>query len=296
MFFSIIIPTYNRALFISKAINSVLSQTYTHYELIIVDDGSVDNTEEIVSAIKNHKVKYFKIPNSERGAARNYGVRVATGDYVTFLDSDDFLYSDYLNNALESVQLYKKCPFLHLGYEIRNETGKLLYKVNNLKCDDRNVVIRGNPLSCMGVFIRKDITSEYYFNEDRKLAGSEDWELWLRIIANFGIKTDNRISSCLVHHGDRSVLSYDEEKLFRRKQMALESAFRDPGVREVYMKRYHEIDSYADGYIAIHLALAGKNHQSIRYLVKSIKTFPVAVFSSRFMANIKHLILNVFKR
>ena len=102
--FSIIIPTYNREKFIVKTIQSVLSQTYTNFELIIVDDGSTDNTEKFVRNVKDNRIKFFKKENKERGAARNYGTNKAKGDYITFLDSDDLLYSKYLEEANRFIQ------------------------------------------------------------------------------------------------------------------------------------------------------------------------------------------------
>ena len=73
-FFSIIIPTYDRASFITKTINSVLSSEFTDFEIIVVDDGSTDNTSEIVSAIQDNRIKYIYQENKERGAARNNGI------------------------------------------------------------------------------------------------------------------------------------------------------------------------------------------------------------------------------
>ena len=124
--FSIIIPTYNRASFIEKAINSVLNQTYQNFELIIVDDGSTDNTEEVIKSIKSNKIIYFKIENSERGFARNYGTKHSKGDYVTFLDSDDILLPEYFSNAYENIIKYDSPPFFHLGYEIINKDNSTL--------------------------------------------------------------------------------------------------------------------------------------------------------------------------
>ena len=87
---SVIIPTFNRKDFIWAAINSVLIQTYINYEIIVVDDGSTDNTSEIIRNYKDNKLKYFKIPHSGISAkVRNYGISQAEGKYIAFLDSDD---------------------------------------------------------------------------------------------------------------------------------------------------------------------------------------------------------------
>ena len=97
--FSVIVPTYNRESFIVKTIQSLLSQTYLNFELIIIDDGSTDNTEQVVKKIQDKRIKYYKKKNAERGAARNYGTNKAKGGYIIFLDSDDLLYSKYLEEA-----------------------------------------------------------------------------------------------------------------------------------------------------------------------------------------------------
>jgi glycosyltransferase involved in cell wall biosynthesis len=95
-FFSIIIPTYNRAHLIGNTIQSVLSQSYPHFEIIVVDDGSTDNTEDVIASFDSPKIRYIKIKNSERGYARNYGAKQAKGEWLYFLDSDDKLYPNHL--------------------------------------------------------------------------------------------------------------------------------------------------------------------------------------------------------
>ena len=293
--FSVIIPTHNRASFIAKTILSVLNQTYENFELILVDDGSTDNTEEIVNSIKDERIKYFKIPNSERGAARNFGMGKSKGDYITFLDSDDYFYVSYLKNARESLLKFDSPAFFHLGYEVRNSNAKLMFKIDFLKSDTSGFIFKGNPLSCMGVFLRKDVAEKFHFNEDRQLSGSEDWELWLRIIANYGIKIDNRVSACLVQHEERSVLHFNEEKLYKRKELALKYAFQDTVVQEKFKKNYRQIDAYADGYIALHLLLSGKNINSLKYISKSIFGYPLSVFSRRFLVFNKYFLVNLFR-
>jgi glycosyltransferase involved in cell wall biosynthesis len=293
IFFSIIIPTYNRSSFIGKAIDSVLSQDYQHFEIIVVDDGSTDNTEEIVKKIKSEKIIYCKTINSERGSARNYGSQQAKGDYITFLDSDDILLPHYFSTALENIIKYNSPAFLHLGYEVLNTDNTLLFKVDRLKNDNILFLIKGNSLSCMGCFIRADKNLLYRFNEDRNLAGSEDWELWFRVLANCGIKTDNRISARMYNHENRSVVSgIQERKLVLRKELALKYAFADPMVQLHFTKHYSKIDAFGDSYIALHLALQGDKKRSFYYFLRFIKSYPLAIFSKRFLVIIKRIFLN----
>ena len=89
---TVVIPTFNRAKVIERAINSVLSQTYTDLELLVIDDCSTDDTKDIISSIKDKRLKYFCLPhNSGACAARNKGIELAAGEYIAFQDSDDAL-------------------------------------------------------------------------------------------------------------------------------------------------------------------------------------------------------------
>lgn len=291
-FFSVIIPTYNRAGFIAETIQSVLKQTYPYFEVIVVDDGSTDDTAAVVSNIADNRICYYKKENGERGAARNFGMCQAKGEYITFLDSDDILYEDYLKNARESIHQYKLPPFLHVGYEVTDEKLRSKIKVDYLKSDDIAIFVKGNPLSCLGIFLHKSITDQFRFNEDRDLAGSEDWELWLRIAANYGIKTDTRVSAALIDHESRSVLGYDESKLIRRKELALKYAFEDEAVKEKFGPYINKMIAYCDSYIALHLILSKKHKQGLKYMKSAFLRTPGFVFERRFAAIIKHYILN----
>lgn len=98
--FSIIIITYNRADIISETIESVLNQTYKQFEIIIIDDGSTDNTKDIINSYRNDTIKYHKIKKSGKlSVLRNYGMKMASGDVITFLDSDDILHPEKLQSA-----------------------------------------------------------------------------------------------------------------------------------------------------------------------------------------------------
>jgi glycosyltransferase involved in cell wall biosynthesis len=291
VFFSLVIPTYNRAAFILKTLQSALNQTYIHFEIIVVDDGSTDDTENVVKSLLSDKVFYYKKQNAERAAARNFGTQHAKGDYITFLDSDDLLYPDYFQYAAESIKKYNNPPFLHLGYEITDEKGNVKYKINSLVSDDTSVFIKGNPMSCTGVFLEKNIARKYLFNEDRQLSGSEDWELWIRIAANKGLKTDNRITATLVDHSNRSVQTADETQLRIRKELALQYAFEDEEVKRKFLPYYRQIEAYWDSYIALHLVLANKKKSGWQYWLKSLKSHPASLFERRSLAILKHLLL-----
>lgn len=105
-FFSIVIPTYNRKDRVVKAVDSVLNQTFTNFELIVVDDGSNDNTQEAIADIKDTRVKYIYQENMGAPVARNTGIDAAKGDYISFLDSDDVFLPHKLQKVYDEIQKF----------------------------------------------------------------------------------------------------------------------------------------------------------------------------------------------
>ena len=104
IYVSIILPTYNRAKKLGKAIESVLRQSYPYFELLIIDDGSVDQTEQVVNSYKDERVKYYKMSqNGGQSKARNYGMKLANYDYIAFEDSDDLWNEKKLELQMETM-------------------------------------------------------------------------------------------------------------------------------------------------------------------------------------------------
>lgn len=128
---SIITPTYNRSLLISRMIRSVLNQSYPHWELIVIDDGSTDNTGEVVKAFEDSRIKYYYTDNSGAADSRNVGVKHAQSEYIIFLDSDDEAKPSWLE-ALSS-KVTSESNIVCCGYEKRDHLGNFLEK--NLPTD-----------------------------------------------------------------------------------------------------------------------------------------------------------------
>lgn len=102
---SIIIPTYNRAKMLEKSVNSVLAQTYPWFEVLIIDDGSTDNTRQLVASFQDKRIRYYQMEkNQGASAARNYGLQNANYDYIAFEDSDDLWYADKLEKQMKILQ------------------------------------------------------------------------------------------------------------------------------------------------------------------------------------------------
>jgi len=291
--FSVIIPTYNRADLIEKTIQSLLNQTYSNFEAIIVDDGSTDNTSTLISKIQDARVQYFYKENGERGAARNYGAKKASGHYAYFLDSDDLLYPHHLAEAAQFIHKHKHPQIFFLPYEIVDEKGKLIRSILPLKGSLNQILVtKGNVLSCHGVFIRKDVALENPFNEDRNLAGSEDYELWLRLASKFNIPYSDKVTSALVNHDQRSVLHFEKDKLISRKSLMLKYLFANESFMERFGKYKRKLKGNTYLYIALHLALSSKyKAESLGWLLKSLYVQPSSIFVRSFWGTLKHLFL-----
>ena len=116
---SIIIPMYNSEEYIKEAVDSCLSQTYENIEIIVIDDGSTDNSkEEILDHIETNRVRYFYQSNKGRSAARNYGLDISEGAYINFLDSDDLLHSSKLEIHMNYMNNNENCfaSYSSVGY------------------------------------------------------------------------------------------------------------------------------------------------------------------------------------
>jgi glycosyltransferase involved in cell wall biosynthesis len=267
---------------------------YPRYELIVVDDGSTDDTEDVVSGFGNTNLYYYKKENAERAAARNYGAKRAKGDYITFLDSDDILFPDALEKAAAAIKEKDNPCFLHLSYEIG--TASCVSKtITGISDNDPMVLVEGNPLSCMGIFLKKEVFDHHGFNEDRELSASEDWEFWIRLAANYGLRTDNRIVGRLIEHEQRSVVNVPKDRLVKRKELAVRYAFEDPAVRRVFGHVKNSIEAYWNTYIALHLAMDGHRKDAFDYLCRGAKKDLSCLFTRRAAVILKFLVTGIDK-
>lgn len=293
IFFSIIIPTYNRADFIGKTISSLINQTYTNFELIVVDDGSTDNTDTIIAQIEDPRIQYVKKENGERAAARNFGAALAKGDYVNFFDSDDIALPNHLEEAASLVKRLQEVPWFHLGYSWADADGKVFQDVNKFTGETLNpIMYKGNSLSCNGVFVRRDIILKNRFNEDRILSASEDYELWCRLTARYPLYYSNTITSLVIDHDLRSVRTINGKKLIERINALNKYLEADTVTKEYFGEKFNIIKMDSDSYIALILAnKAEYKLKSISYLFKALFKSVSLLADKRFYATIKNLII-----
>jgi glycosyltransferase involved in cell wall biosynthesis len=295
--FSIIIPTYNRAHLILDTLNSVENQDFTDFELIIVDDGSKDNTKEIVDRyIKDKELKnwrYYYKTNGERGAARNFGIEKAKGQWITFLDSDDILYKNHLTVASEFISINNDITVFHSAYEYRNQKHKFIRKVNYPNNQNLNkAILKGNLFSCFGMFLKSDILKDLKFEEERELSGTEDWLLCLKIVARYKIHFHSQISGCMIHHDERSVLNFNEDKLFTRSNLLVNKLNEDKVFTEKFgEKSIRKIYAHMLTYSALHVLLSNNKQSAMKLFFKGLKYSSSEFFKMRTLAIFKYLLL-----
>lgn len=177
---SIIMPTYNCAKFIGKTIESVIAQTYENWELIIVDDCSKDNTEEVVSKYKDNRIKYHRLENNSGAAvARTEAMKKARGSYMSFLDSDDLWKKDKLEKQLEFMNK-NNYNFTCTEYEQIDEEGNKLNKVIKVKKRaDYNRILLDCPVGNSTVMYNVEKLGKFEVPNIRK---RNDDALWLQIL------------------------------------------------------------------------------------------------------------------
>jgi glycosyltransferase involved in cell wall biosynthesis len=287
--FSIVIPTYNRAVLLDNTIKSVLNQQFINFELLIIDDGSTDNTEEVVKMYLNDfRVTYFKKHNAERGAARNFGARKAKGEYVNFFDSDDLMYNNHLEVAKQFIELNQSPEIFHLAYDYKTVAGELIYTRNSFSENSSQMLLFDNILSCNGVFIRKDVALLVPFEENRIMASAEDWALWIKLLAYYNIQYCNEVTSAIISHDARSIHTINIDKLVERDMFLINHLKTDKEVVQIYRGTFEKFKAERYTFIMLACSQQKRRKEVFEWAAKALRVYPGILFSKRFLASIKN--------
>lgn len=196
--FSVIIPTYNRAEQLERCLNALLTQTYKNFEVLVCDDGSIDNTSEIVKQEKyaDLNLKYFHGENFGGPArARNTGIREAKGDWVCFLDSDDWWFPEKLEYCKKYISQHDVISHSLYAYFSDGKRKKMKTFALNKNAFVR-LMSKRNTVLTSSACVKKDVLQKVgFFSEDKNLIAVEDFDLWLRVArAGYRFKV---IAKCL---------------------------------------------------------------------------------------------------
>lgn len=183
--FSIVIPCYNREQFLTRSITSVLSQKFPIWKLVVVDDGSTDNTKEVVASFNDARITYVYQENAERSAARNKGIAHTEDEWLCFLDSDDVLLPEHLHVLASFIENQKPSPGL-IATGLITQQGQITKKKAFLTLQ-KNVLeeIGSNFLIPTQVCVHRSVLEKDQFDVRFRLW--EDTHLWLRIAAQYPV-------------------------------------------------------------------------------------------------------------
>lgn len=269
---SIILPTYNRAHLVGRAIKSILDQTYQDFEIIVVDDGSIDNTEEIINSFTDTRIIYVKHQRNKGGsAARNTGIKLAKGRYIAFQDSDDewmprkleiqteifvtsspevgVIYTDMLRVKKDGKEEYWHSPTVKYGDIINPRT--LNYQVEGIGI--QSTLIKRECFDRVGVF-------------DERIPRYIDLDLFIRLLKNYHF-----------YHVKEPLVKY------WATEGICSNSRNEPVARKLLLEKYFENNKnrkfMANQYLMIGCALqsTGRFSEGKNYLIKAFKTKPLSV-------------------
>ncbi len=268
---SVVIPTYNREQYITKAIDSVLSQTYSDIEIIVIDDGSTDNTQSILKPY-GESIRCYYQKNAGIAGARNAGIRRSSGRYVAFCDSDDYWLPDKLEKQMdlfgahpEYGMVASQCASVRLDGRFRekNRPGRSGLVLNDLFVKNfirtSSAVITRQCLDTVGLF-------------DETLRECEEYDLWLRIAAQFPVGFINESLAVYVDNPDGVSTDSLAGRLFRLA--VLEKPYLADNIpRGLYRRRIADTCHY----IGRHYIQRGNKQEGMKYLRRAQQLHPLYV-------------------
>lgn len=264
---SVIIPTYNRASLLKRAIESVLKQSFDDFELIVVDDASPDNTPDVVESIDDGRIRYIRLKKNSGGpVARNTGIKKARGRFIALLDDDD----EWLPHRLELQvkkfeEISREFGVVYGGfYYVSQQDGRILGKrLPKVRGDLYPHLLKENFIGSPTLLIRRECFKRAGLF-DTTLTSSQDWDMWLRISRYYKFDYVNEIVAKYYVHGRQ--ISFNMRKYI-------------PG-RERFINKHKDI-SKNPKIMSIHLSqmgmlliLGGNPEKGVRYLARSVAMSP----------------------
>ncbi len=237
---SVIIPTHNRAHYLTEALGSVFAQTFTDYEVILVDDGSTDDTPKILAPyIQQKKVRYVFQEPAGVSAARNRGLSLARAPHIAFLDSDDLFLPTKLDKQMKLFERDPQLGFVHCNFSKFDDQGKDLGVRDTSRFSGRIYpsmlqewsVLMAMPCMLMRIEVIKEVGGF-----DESMARAEDLDLWRRIARRYAVGVvPEALVRVRVHS---SSTSFDRAKGAQGFERYLEKAFvEDPGLPPIFKRR-----------------------------------------------------------
>jgi len=292
---SIIIPAYNAERTILETLASVQKQTFSDFELIVINDGSSDQTLELLHSVADERLRIFSYENGGVAVARNRGISHATGEFIAFMDADDLWTPDKLELQLAALQQHAIAGVAYSWTRFINEQGKPISACDPIFFEDNvyakllvgdfiysgsNTMIRRQAIESVGEF-------------DPACAGCDDWDYWLRLAARwpFVVVPKHQI----LYRRSSSSASSNVEKMKKSALISLEKAYQmaPPELQHLRNQSLISFHNYcADLHLRSSTNIRGFN-QAGRHLLMSICIEPKLILNKRFHRYIKWYIKNI---
>lgn len=270
---SIIIPAYNAMNYLPQTLESVLEQTFTGFEVLIINDGSSDNIVEWFCNIVDPRVKLISQENQGVSAARNIGIQNSTGEYIAFIDADDLWEPTKLEKQLQCFQNNPSIGLIHTAMTIIDEEGKSLGRtfISNVEGDALKPLLEQNTIVTSSVIIRRSCLDVGNF--DNNLHSSEDWELWVRIALRYPIMLIKEPLVYYRHHANNTTKNW---QMLEQDLHSIEQIFQSVPQELSYLK--NRTYAYANIYLAWKALQTGYCKQAAYFRNQAIKHYSPTLF------------------
>ena len=264
-FFSIIIPVYNKANHIQATIQSVLMQTFQDFEIIVIDDGSTDESRNKIEKISEDRIQIYNIKNQGVSHARNYGIAKSTSDLIVFLDADDLWRNNHLENLKELYTAFPNCGLYATAYLKKNKKVLIPSTYKNIPPTENWMGIVENYFESStvnsiawtsAVMVPKSTFKTVgNFNETITLGAGEDTDLWIRIALKYPVAFSAKVTAIHNLHSDNRI-SNSSTKL---RQFIDLDVYEEDAKANPSLKKYLDLNRFS---IAIQHKMAGNNKKA----------------------------------
>lgn len=254
-FFSVIIPLYNKENFIENTLRSVLNQSFTDFEVILVNDGSTDSSEEKAKQFIDPRIRYFLKENGGASSARNYGIEKAQSNYITFIDADDYWYPDFLQEMFKNINRYPELKVFSAAIEVETSKKVIPSSYSIKKTSDCEIVnyftasMKETAICTSCAVFHKSIF-EKLGNFDIKIKSGEDTDMWIRIGLIYPVLFSWKILARYVYDYD----SLSKNKIFNFEKIDF-SKFSEQEKTNLDLKKFLDLNRFS---LAIKCKIAGK--------------------------------------
>ena len=270
---SVIIPTYNQAHYILESIRSVLNQTYPDFELIVVDDGSTDETPQSLALINDIRLQVIRQANKGLSAARNAGIKESTAPLITFLDSDDFFFPDKLAVLSKYLNNHPNIGLVSGGTQYIDQDGhQINQNIKSLENLTLSTLLVSNPVCVSAIMMRRSWIDQVGLF-DETLKACEDWDLWQRL-AYTGCQFASVEHIVVAYRYHVGQMTNESDRMRKATLTVIDKFFRQTGIPDEIIARKNSIYASALLKAAAYAYNANEHQKAQNDIIEAVRLNP----------------------